>query len=178
MNARSSSSVLGLAPAASAPIDEKRFSREYAQHIDIRGRRSGLALANRQAILRDGFRKGFNVNALPPSRGLPYTTIIEAGFAPLLGDVVYLAPRGAWRSRPNGMEVQDGWRPQPWEAVVIGQEDVGRPMYEVMVRAWNRHHRQVCGEPQAPTAVAAVSPPEADVDSLESGSAPRPRMRP
>lgn len=123
-----------------APLTEPQFFGRYAQHIDIRGSKDGTARANRESILGGGFRMGINVNALPPSRGGAPNNIIEKNFAPKAGDVVYLAPKGAWKNGPNGMEIQDGWVPKPWEVIEIGAEDVGKSMYELYLRAWRRHH--------------------------------------
>jgi hypothetical protein len=47
------------------PLTEKQFYIQYAQHVDLRGR-DGTSSATKEAILRNGFKKGFNVNALPP----------------------------------------------------------------------------------------------------------------
>ena len=122
------------------PLSEREFFDQYAQHIDIRGSRDGTAAANRESILRDGFRRGINVNALPPSRGGSPSNVVGMNFAPRAGDVVYLAPRGAWKSRPNGMEIQDGWVPRPWEVITVGEDDVGRSMYDLYLRSWLAHN--------------------------------------
>ncbi len=101
------------------PLTEKQFHNQYMQHIDMRGRRDGTALENREAILRDGFkRKGGNVNALPTSTGAK-----TGQWAPRAGDVVYLAQKGAWKDAPNGPEIQEGWKPKPYEAVVVTEGD-------------------------------------------------------
>lgn len=123
------------------PLSERDFLRHYAQHIDIRGSKDGTAQANRESILRGGFKKGINVNALPPSRGGAPNNVMDMNFMPKAGDVVYLAPKGAWKNRPNGMEIQDGWVPKPWEVITVGEEDLGKSMYELYVREWMRHNR-------------------------------------
>lgn len=120
---------------------EREFYRQYAQHIDLRGRQSGDSLKNRESITQEGFRRQFGANALPPSLGGQPTDLIGKRFAPQVGDVVYLAPKDAWKDRQGrGMQVQSGWTPKPWEAVVIGEDDVGKPMYELFAREWKRHN--------------------------------------
>lgn len=109
-----------------APLSEQRFYSQYAQHIDLRGREAGTALQNREAILRDGFKRGVSVNAVPPFRGGEAQS--AADYKPQAGDVVYLAPRAAWKDTPNGMMIQDGWKPKPYEAVVITDPD--KSMYQ------------------------------------------------
>lgn len=109
-----------------APLSEQRFYSQYAQHIDLRGREAGTALQNREAILRDGFKRGVSVNAVPPFRGGEAQSV--ADYKPQAGDVVYLAPRAAWKDTPNGMTIQPGWKPKPYEAVVITDPD--KSMYQ------------------------------------------------
>ena len=125
---------------ASAPLSEFQFFRQYAQHIDIRGARDGSAEANRESILKNGFKKGVNVNALPPSRGGPPTNIVEKAYAPKAGNIVYLAPKDAWKVRRNGIEIQSGWTPKPWEVIAIGEDDVGKSMYDLYVREWRKYN--------------------------------------
>ena len=109
-------------PTAAKPLSEKQFFSQYAQHIDLRGRANGSARATRSAILRDGFKKGMNVNAIPPYRGGVPRNLGDSKFSPRKGDVVYLAPKGAWKDGPNGMEIQDGWMPRPFEAIEVAQD--------------------------------------------------------
>ena len=116
------------------PITESQFYSQYAQHIDLRGRQSGNALENREKILREGFKKGVNVNAMPPYRGGNPMSIVERNYMPKKGDVVYLAPKSAWKDTPNGMAIQNGWMPKPYEAIVIKED--GPSMYEEYVRAF------------------------------------------
>lgn len=131
------------------PLTEKQFYSQYAQHIDLRGR-DGSAAATREAILRDGFKKGVNVNAMPPYRGGAPKNISDKQFMPKKGDVVYLAPKGAWKDKPNGMEIQNGWMPKPYE-VVIASED-GASMYQEYLKAFN--------ESTAPTSGGDTSNPD------------------
>ena len=83
---------------------------------------TGKALENREAILRDGFdQDGQNVNLLPITEGKP-TNVIEARFAPKVGDVVYLIPKEGRIERGNGSVTKKGWKPSPSEALVITEE--------------------------------------------------------
>ena len=103
------------------PLTEKQFYSQYAQHVDLRGR-DGASGATKESILRDGFKKGVNVNAMPPYRGGNPTNVMDVKFAPRKGDVVYLAPKSAWKDKPNGMEIQNGWLPKPHEVVEVTED--------------------------------------------------------
>lgn len=117
------------------PLTRRQFQRQYAQHIDIRNRQNPDTREQARAqVLATGFRKGANVNALPPYRGgKPYGPF-EALFAPKAGDVVYLAPEGAWKHMPNGMEIQDGWIPKPYEVIRVTADFPD--MYEEYLKAF------------------------------------------
>lgn len=120
------------------PLTEKQFYRQYVQHIDLRGRESGNADETAAKILEEGFRKGANVNAVPPWRGGEPKDIGDEKFMTRAGDVVYLAPKEAWKDAPNGPEIQDGWKPKPWEVIKI--TDPKKSMYENYKEAFEKHN--------------------------------------
>lgn len=133
------------APISEKPLTERQFYNQYAQHIDIRGRKNGNALETRSAILRDGFKRGFGVNALPPSRGGEPMNVVERIYGPKKGDVVYLAPRGAWDDTRNGMMIKDGWVPKPHEAIVI-EDDENRSMYQRYLEAFQSRETRISSQ--------------------------------
>lgn len=120
------------------PLTERQFYSQYVQHIDLRARASGKADQTREAILRDGFKKGVNVNAFPPYRGGEPTDIMQRRYMPRAGDIVYLAPKSAWKDTPNGATIQNGWKPEPWEAIKVTED--GPSMYQEYLKAWNEYN--------------------------------------
>lgn len=119
------------------PLTQAQFYSQYAQHVDIRNR-SDRAKSDevRSSVLMDGFKKGSNVNAVPPYRGGQPSNVIDKKYAPKNGDVVYLAPKGAWTDKPNGMEIQDGWIPKPYEVIRVSSDNPS--MYEEYVKAFSQ----------------------------------------
>ena len=116
-----------------APLSKAKFFSQYAQHVDVRNRGTDKAEEVSRSILSDGFKKGINVNALPPYRGGEPFNIVEKRYAPKAGDYVYLAPKTAWKDKANGMEIQDGWIPKPYEVIKVTKDYPD--MYEEYLKA-------------------------------------------
>lgn len=114
------------------PLSESKFFSQYAQHIDIRNRGKAEASDVAKLVLETGFKKGFNVNAMPPYRG-GETKGVGGRFAPKKGDYVYLAPKGSWKDKANGMEIQDGWKPAKYEVIKITSDNPN--MYEEYLKS-------------------------------------------
>ncbi len=126
--------------AGEKPLTEAQFYRQYAQHVDIRGRGDQVkSESTRQSILSDGFKKGMNVNGLPPYQGGKPQNVIQARFAPKAGDMVYLAPKGSWKVGGNGIEIQDGWLPKPYEAIRVTSDHPS--MYQEYLKAFAEHQQ-------------------------------------
>ena len=125
----------GTVKSITKPLSESQFYRQYAQHIDIRGKHSGNAKETAEKVAKEGFKSGVGVNALPPSKGGKPLTIIDEKFAPKVGDYVYLAPKNAWKNTPSGMKIQSGWKPGPGELLVIKEGDVGKSTYQLYLEA-------------------------------------------
>lgn len=118
------------------PLTKAQFKRQYAQHVDLRGRMAGTLKENAKAIQAGGFKKGFNVNALPVSMGTPPMSIVDRTMNPKKGDYVYLAPKGSWKDGGNGMEILDGWKPKPFEVIEVDKDNPN--MYEEYLRAFEK----------------------------------------
>jgi hypothetical protein len=114
--------------ALSKPLTKRQFEKQFAQHIDIRGRENKSQEENMRAILEEGFRRGFGPNAVPPYAGGAPLNIMSERFQPRSGDVVYLAPKSAWQKTPNGMQIIEGWKPEPQNIVRV--QDPNQSMYE------------------------------------------------
>lgn len=127
-----SSDIPGTSPEGSAPQNLPRgkepwemtpseFEREYAQHIDLRSKTPQEAEAVRQSIMAEGFRAGFNVNAMsivqPGEKGWP------ARFRPKPGQNAYLLPRAGVKRGPNGLMTAAGWKPRESEVVQLSRSD-------------------------------------------------------
>jgi hypothetical protein len=113
---------------------ESQFYRNYVQHVDVRGR-DGSATAHREAILRDGFKKGLGPNALPPHSAGPASDVMSARFRPRVGDVVYLVPKGAYVNTPNGAQIKEGWKPAANEIITITEKNKDKSAYELFTEA-------------------------------------------
>lgn len=133
---------------------EARFYSTFAQHVDIRADGGASAAETREAVMREGFQPGFGMNAISPLRGGAPRSVVERRFQPSVGDVAYFAPPGAWENRPSGMRIREGWRPEPWQAVVIREEDVGRPAYEIVRDAYARAQDADASFARGPSAAA------------------------
>jgi hypothetical protein len=117
-------------------LTEKQFYRQYYVHIDIRGR-AGTAAANREQILRDGFKSQY-VNVLPAQAPFPpgyKPNVMEARYAPQKGDVIYLVPRAALVRGRNGSKVKPGWKPRPYETFTF--DDPSKALYAYYLEAKN-----------------------------------------
>jgi len=122
--------------ALSKPLTKKQFEKQFAQHIDIRGRENKNQEENIRAILEEGFRRGFGPNAVPPYAGGAPLNIMSERFQPRSGDVVYLAPQSAWQKTPNGMQIVEGWKPEPQN--IIRVKDPNQSMYEAYLANFNK----------------------------------------
>jgi hypothetical protein len=118
------------------PLTKKQFEKQFAQHIDIRGRKNKSQEENMRAILEEGFRRGFGPNAVPPYAGGAPLNIMSERFQPQSGDVVYLAPQSAWQKTPNGMQIVEGWKPEPQNIVRV--QDPNQSMYEAYIANLNK----------------------------------------
>jgi hypothetical protein len=127
---------LDEAGALTKPLTKKQFEKQFAQHIDIRGRENKNQEDNMRAILEEGFRRGFGPNAVPPYAGGAPLNIMSERFRPQSGDVVYLAPQNAWQKTPNGMQIADGWKPEPEHIVKV--QDPNQSMYEAYLANFNK----------------------------------------
>ena len=145
------------------PLTEKQFYSQYMQHIDARGRDSGKALEMRDQIMRDGFHTGrpgpFTTNAGRPLRPGEQPNPFAKQYQPRNGDVVYLAPKGGWKDTGNGPAIVHGWKPKPYEAIHI-QDDEPRSMYERYVEAFDRHKAESETPDFARRQKPAAPPPE------------------
>lgn len=110
------------------PLSEKQFYAKYAQHIDIRGRQSGTAQQNIEAIKRDGFRSSF-LNVYSAWGGGQPMSITDKAFMPQQGDVVYLVPK----DQIKGHKIKSGWKPADNEVVTVEYD--GQPLYELYQKA-------------------------------------------
>jgi hypothetical protein len=115
----------------SKPLTQRQFETQFAQHIDLRGRENKNQEENIKSVLEEGFRKGFGPNAVPPYAGGAPLNIMSERFKPQSGDVVYLAPKGAWKRTPNGMQIIEGWKPEPEHIIRI--QDPNQSMYEAYI---------------------------------------------
>jgi hypothetical protein len=127
---------LDEAGALTKPLTKKQFEKQFAQHIDIRGRENKNQEDNMRAILEEGFRRGFGPNAVPPYAGGAPLNIMSERFRPQSGDVVYLAPQSAWQKTPNGMQIVEGWKPEPEQIVRV--QDPNQSMYEAYLANFNK----------------------------------------
>ena len=107
---------------AMKPLTEKQFYNQYSQHVDLRGRAGGNAADIQRQIMEEGFKRGGNVNTLPPYRGGEPRNIVDMKMAPKAGDTVYLVPNSASREMGNGRVINEGWKPAPHEVLQIGQD--------------------------------------------------------
>ena len=117
-------------------LTKRQFENQYAQHIDIKGRQNQTQEENAKIIAEQGFSRGFGPNAVPPYAGGRPTNIMSEKFQPQKGDVVYLAPRGAWERTKNGMKIVEGWKPEPHQIVRV--EDPNKSMYEIYLEQFNK----------------------------------------
>lgn len=130
--------AMGFA-GSTKPLTEKQFFSKYAQHVDIKARNEGNPLKNIEKIIDEGFKKPFNVNAVPPYRGGEPKDITSKLFAPKTGDAIYLAPKEAWENTKNGMRIKEGWKPKPWE-IIVSNKDYPN-MYELYLDSYNKFHK-------------------------------------
>lgn len=145
---------LDEAGALTKPLTKKQFEKQFAQHIDIRGRENKNQEDNMRAILEEGFRRGFGPNAVPPYAGGAPLNIMSERFRPQSGDVVYLAPQNAWQKTPNGMKIAEGWKPEPEHIVRV--QDPNQSMYEAYLANFNKSKGALTREaPQAEATDAA-----------------------
>jgi hypothetical protein len=156
------------------PLTKKQFEKQFAQHIDIRGRENKNQEENMRAILEGGFRRGFGPNAVPPYSGGAPLDIMSERFQPRSGDVVYLAPQSAWQKTPNGMQIVEGWKPEPQNIVRV--QDPNQSMYEAYLANLNK--------PKAPQDEAlrlaqlrAALPPEQGGLGLPANNTPMQRAK-
>jgi hypothetical protein len=130
--------LLGSVSKKTKPLSESKFYSQYASHIDLRGR-GGAAKDNYEKIMRDGFEQHHGINALPPHRGGKPLSVVDAKFRPQEGDYLYLAPKGSWENKPFGMQVQSGWKPNPYEVIQVDASNVGKSAYEMYLDALRKY---------------------------------------
>jgi hypothetical protein len=111
-------------------ITEKQFYKDFVQHVDVRGRTEGDAELNRDSILKNGFTQSTNVNAFPVSSFVNPSPFMGK-FKPKVGDVVYFAPKGQWKDGPNGIKINNGWKPTQSQAVRVTADNVGMSPYDM-----------------------------------------------
>lgn len=102
------------------PLTEKEFDRKYkAQHKDLRGKSSGEHEKTKEMIMKDGFWEGFNVNALPISKGGQPMNVIDRDYGNKQGDIVYILPKEGFTEGSNGYKTKKGHVPTNREIVTI-----------------------------------------------------------
>jgi len=96
----------------SEALNEKDFYKAFvAQHKDLRNITPADREAAAQAILKSGFNKGVNVNALPVDRGGLPQNVIDKIYGNKAGDRVYLLPKEGVTTGRNGYMTTEGYVP-------------------------------------------------------------------
>ena len=117
------------------PLPESQFYNQYSQHVDLRNRGNAAAADEIQRrIMEEGFKQSGNVNTLPVYRGGPPRNIVDMKLAPRSGDTVYLVPSTATTDMGNGMVINKGWKPEPYEILKIAQDYPS--LYKEYLKAW------------------------------------------
>lgn len=116
------------------PLTEAQFNRAYMAHKDLRGVREGTLEQNLKSIAESGFRRGFNVNLLPPYAGGAPTSIVDRAYAPKAGDVMYLIPQEGRVQAGNGFVTKEGYKPAPHEVLRITEDFPS--LYQEYLKAW------------------------------------------
>lgn len=129
-------------------LTEKQFQSQYVQHIDLAHRNDGKGEERAAIIQNEGFRRGNNVNAMPPYMGKS-GNILSEKLAPKAGDIVYLAPKTAWIDGPNGVKIKEGWKPENREIIRVKEDR--QSMYQAYLDAENtpRFRKSSSDEPTA-----------------------------
>jgi len=94
-----------------------------AQHIDIRSRGKD-PVATLKQIQEEGFKPGANV--LPGFDWQNPTDVIQKGYTPNEGDLVYFPPKKALVNSPNGLRIKEGWKPKEGEFTFVKAQHLGR----------------------------------------------------
>jgi hypothetical protein len=116
---------LGINPKEiNHPLSKKDFHKHYvAQHKDIKNKDLESKEKAKKEILKTGFHKGFNVNALPISMGGEPKNIIDKAYGNKKGDTVYLLPKKGVIEGRNGYATKEGHIPTEHEIVDIGNDN-------------------------------------------------------
>ena len=117
------------------PLTEKQFYSRYSQHVDIRNRENQRGAETLKSIQESGWKPGFSVNTLPPYRGGTPTNVVDKKLAPRTGDYVYLVPNTFTTKTGNGLKINEGWTPKPYEAVRVTEDYPD--MYKEYLKAFN-----------------------------------------
>jgi len=75
-----------------------------------------------EGIKQEGFREGFNVNALPISRGGSPTNIIDIKYGAKKGDTLIVVPKSQITETPNGYKVKKGFKPNDSQIIKVTQD--------------------------------------------------------
>ena len=119
------------------PLSEKHFHKHYvAQHKDIKSKSETNKADTQKSIMKTGFHKGFNVNALPVARGGEPKNIIDKAYGNKAGDRVYLLPKEGVVEGRNGMFTKEGHIPSEHDVIDIAKDN--ESSYEAYLRKYKK----------------------------------------
>lgn len=148
-------------PATMTP--REFYSAGFYIHNDLRS--GNDSAATREAILRDGFWRGMNVNAVPASVARPdETSPVARKYAPRPGADTYLVPPEGIEQGPNGAKVKQGWKPRPDQIIRIKE---GETLHDAIVRQARDRQSSAPADPGAKFSIRpadAAGIPDAKAD--------------
>ncbi len=136
---------IGVDNVGEVPLSEKEFEKKYkAQHKDMRGVEKNTLKENRESILRDGFKRGIGVNAVPIFKKDDWAATSQWGNKK--GDIIYIATKDGFKNTEVGYKINDGHKFKPEEVIEIEYD--GQPTYEAYVNNLKKLNERTSPTPE------------------------------